>query len=399
MIDVTRPLAHLDLASGIAGDMFLGACLDTGAITAETLEDQFHQLDLGVVRVHAERVKRGGLTGLSVAFGVDEAPSPSRNWRDIRALIAGSGLRTPERDRALDIFQRLAEAEAKVHGVPIDDVHFHEVGALDSILDVVGAAVAVEALGVEAWHCAPVNVGAGTVETRHGRLPVPAPATLELLKGMPTYSSGPSVELATPTGAAILRHLDPAFERPPARWTGVGYGAGRRDLEGQPNVLRLSLGQSADEALDAGRERAVMIETDIDDMSPQWLPHVRERLVERGAQDVTWHPIQMKKGRLGVRINVLSDPGTADALCEVLFAETTTIGVRTYELGKRRLDREMGELETAYGMIRVKVARLGDRVVNVQPEHDDCVAAARANNVPLKVVLDEAKRSAYDVGL
>ena len=395
---MSRSIAHLDPFSGIAGDMFLGACLDAGAISAGWLTERFALLGLGSVRVSADRVKRGGLSGTSVGFQVDSGETPSRDWRDIRQLITGSGLNAPERDRALDIFQRLAEAEAKVHDVPMDDVHFHEVGALDSILDIVGAAVAIEAFGVERWSSAPINVGSGTVATQHGTLPVPAPATLELLMGLPTYADGPAVELTTPTGAAILRHLDPSFARPMARWSSIGYGAGRRDFAGQSNVLRFSVGESVEPTTSMG-EMAVMIETDVDDMAPQWLPYVQERLVEQGAQDVTWHPIQMKKGRPGIRINVLSEPSSVDTLCEVLFAETTTIGVRTYELGKRRLDREIREVETAYGTIRVKVARLGDRAVNVQPEHDDCVAAARANNVPLKVVLDEAKRSAYDVGL
>jgi len=389
-------LAHLVPFSGIAGDMFLGACLDMGVIGAERLAESFQSLGLGSVPVSVDRVKRAGLSGTFVGFQLGEADASSRDWRDIRKLIKQSELTAAERDRALDIFQRLAEAEAKVHDVPIEDVHFHEVGALDSILDIVGAAVAIEALSVDAWFCAPINVGSGTVETEHGTLPVPAPATLELLTGMPTYADGPAVELTTPTGAAILRHLDPSFERPMARWSSIGYGAGSQDFNEQPNLMRLSVGEAVGSS-EPSRESAVLIETDIDDMSPQWLPYVQSRLVEQGAQDVTWYAIQMKKGRLGIRINVLSEPSSVDTLCEVLFAETTTIGARTYEVGKRRLQREIREVETAYGVIRVKVARLGDRVVNVQPEHDDCAAAAREHSVPLKVVVDEAKRSAYDV--
>ena len=387
-------VAHLDPFSGIAGDMFLAACLDAGVVSPETLMARFGSLGLGDARVNAERVKRAGLSGTHVRFEVD-GDAPSRDWREIRELIQQSGLADAERERALGMFAHLAQAEAKVHAVPVDDVHFHEVGALDSILDVVGAAVAIEALSAEQWFCAPVNLGSGTVETEHGTLPVPAPATLELLRGVPTYAAGPRVELATPTGAAILRHLDPAFDAPSATWSTVGYGAGRRDFEMQPNVLRLRVGEAMEEARSEG-ESAVMIETDVDDMSPQGLPYVQERLYERGAQDVTWHPVQMKKGRTGVRINVLSDAASVDALCRVLFTETTTIGVRTYELGKRRLDREMAEVETRYGPVRVKVASHEGRIVNVQPEHDDCAAAAREHDVPLKVVVDEARRKAYD---
>lgn len=388
-------IAHLDPFSGVAGDMFLAACLDAGTISAERLAERFDKLGLGSARMNVDQVKRAGLSSTTVDFHVDAPEAPSRDWRDIKSLIERSGLSAAERDRALAMFAHLADAEAKVHGVAVDDVHFHEVGALDSILDIVGAAVAIEALDVGQWFCAPVNLGSGTVETQHGTLPVPAPATLELLRGMPTYASGPSVELTTPTGAAILRHLDPSFERPLARWSSVGYGAGSTDLETHPNVLRLSVGETVDSG-ETSEESAVMIETDVDDMPPQWLPHVQQRLYDGGAQDVTWHPVQMKKGRLGIRINVLSDPASVDALCGVLFEETTTIGVRTYELGKRRLDREIREIETGYGTIRVKVARHGDRIVNVQPEHDDCAQAARERGVPLKAVVDAARRHAYD---
>lgn len=390
-----RSAAYLDPFSGIAGDMFLAACLDAGTIPAETLVDRLETLGLGSVGVRTERVKRGALVGTHVRFDVDTSPAVSRDWHEIRTLIERTALENAERDRALDVFRKLAEAEAKVHDVPVDDVHFHEVGAVDSILDIVGAAVAIEALDVGQWFCAPVNLGSGTVETQHGTLPVPAPATLELLREMPTYASGPSLELTTPTGAAILRHLDPRFERTMARWSSVGYGAGSTDLETHPNVLRLSVGESVGSG-ETPDEMAVMIETDVDDMPAQWLPYVQERLVEGGAQDVTWHAIGMKKGRPGIRINVLSDPASVDALCEILFEETTTIGVRTYQLDKRRLDRQMVEVETSYGTVRVKVARHGDRVVNVQPEHDDCARAAREHGVPLKIVVDEAKRRAYD---
>lgn len=388
-------IAYLDPFSGVAGDMFLAALLDAGAIPADLLEERFATLGLGTVGVATEKVKRGALAATRLSFEFEAERTAPRDFRAIRRLIELSGLTDGERRRALEIFEALARAEAKIHDVPLDEVHFHEVGALDSILDVVGAAVAIEALEIDAWYSAKINLGSGFIHTDHGELPVPAPATLELLKGLPTYSSGIEAELTTPTGAAILAHLSPRFALPPARWNAVGYGAGARDLE-RPNALRILLGEALEYA-GTETEEALVIETDIDDMSPQLLPYVQEWLFERGAQDVTWHPVHMKKGRLGMRLSVLSPPERGDALCELVFRETTTLGLRIYRVEKRRLEREIIDVETVYGRVHVKIARLGDRTVNVAPEYDDCERLARERGVPLKEVMIRAAERAHRV--
>lgn len=371
--------------------MFLAAFLDSGAIERGQLEEKLSLLGLGRVRAATRRVKRGGLmaTHLSFRASPKQRSPPHHKFRDIRRLIEESDLMEGEKRRAIAIFQGLAEVEAKIHDISIGEVQFHELGTLDSILDIVGAAIVLEAIKIEKAWASKINLGSGLVETSHGRLPVPAPATLELLKGFPTYSSGIEVELTTPTGAAILRHLSPEFGLPPARWQMIGYGAGTLDLE-HPNVLRVLIGESLSGQL---REEAVVIETDIDDMNPQLLPHVQELLFKQGAQDVSWHALHMKKGRLGFRIFVLSPPERADELCETIFRETTTLGVRVHVVDKRRLERRVIEVETPHGRVRVKLGLWQDRVVNVSPEYDDCVRLAQQKGVPLKELMRLAVES------
>jgi hypothetical protein len=361
------------------------------------LEKKLGTLGLGKVKLAIQRVKRGALAATHLSF---RTPPPtrahnSRGFSEIRKLIQKSKLTRDERHRAIAIFQGLADVEAKVHDVSIETIHFHELGALDSILDIVGAAVVLTHMDIEKAFISKINVGSGFVNTEHGQLPVPAPATLELLKTFPIYSSGIEAELVTPTGAAIVKHLGPEYGLPPARWEAIGYGAGTLQLR-TPNVLRVMVGQTLAEKFRTGNnEEAVVIETDIDDMNPQVLPYVQELLFRQGAHDVSWHSLQMKKNRLGTRLYVLCAPERLDELCETIFRETTTLGVRICTVEKRRLERQAMEVETPHGRVRVKVGFWKDRVMNVAPEYEDCAKLAKRARVPLKEILRLARESAH----
>jgi uncharacterized protein (TIGR00299 family) protein len=389
-----KKLIYVDCFSGISGDMFLGASLDAGWVERRFLEQKLSTLGLGKVKVVLRRVKRAALAATHLSFHVStpQKSQTHRGFQEIRRLIEESGLTAGERQRATAIFQDLAEVEAKIHDVAVEDVHFHELGAVDSLLDIVGAAVVIEQLGIERAFVSKINVGSGFVETEHGLLPVPVPAAVALLQGLPIYSSGIEAELVTPTGAAILKHLSPEFGLPPARWQAIGYGAGSRDLE-SPNVLRLMRGEGLAEQPHG--EEAAILETDIDDMNPQVLPYVQELLFQLGAQDVSWHALQMKKNRLGMRLYVLSSAEHVDALCETIFRETTTLGVRIHTVEKRRLNRKTIEVETPYGRVPVKLGLWNDRVLNLAPEYEDCARLAREKGVPLKEVLRVAHEAAH----
>jgi len=290
-------------------------------------------------------------------------------------------------------FQLLGEAEAAIHSVPVEEVHFHEVGAVDTIVDIVCSAAGAEALGVERWLASPLNVGSGTVVCQHGTLPVPAPATLALLGDAPVYSAGPAMERVTPTGAAILRMLDVRYAPLPSmRVLNTGYGAGGRETPGQPNLLRLLVGEEAAE--NGASEEIAIIETVIDDSSPQLLAFVSERLLEAGAWDVYRVSAQMKKGRTGVEMTVLCKPDLVPALRDLIFRETTTIGLHWRVERKAALEREFAGAETSWGKVRIKVARLLDgTIANAAPEYEDCRALALKHSVPLKRVMEEAMRA------
>lgn len=384
-------IAYLDCFAGLSGDMFLAAWLDSGSPSSELLTERLALLGLGKVRLRKHLVTRRSIRATKLDFEIAADEAQHRSFQGIQRLLKASKLSTNERQRALAIFQLLAEAEGRVHDVPVEDVHFHEVGALDSICDIVGAAIVIERLKIKRWYASKVNLGSGTVATQHGIYPVPAPATLELLKGMPTYSSGIEAELVTPTGAAILRHLEPEFQMPSARWDAVGYGAGTRELE-IPNTLRVLVGQSLKRPIET--REALVIETDIDDMNPQRLPYVAARLMDAGAQDVSWHPLQMKKGRTGFRLYVLADAERLDALGELIYRETTTLGLRIHAVEKQMLEREVITVKIPQGQIRVKLARLGNEIVNAMPEYEDCCALAEASGLPLKEIEGLARAAA-----
>jgi len=386
-------LAYLDCASGISGDMFLGACLDAGLDNARLLAE-LAGLPLGPYELKPQRVLRGGLAGTHLDIAVPRE-QPHRHLASIEQMIASSPLSARVKERSRRIFRRLGEAEARLHAKPIEQVHFHEVGAVDAILDIVGACVALELLAIEELMASPLNVGSGRVTAAHGSLPIPAPATAELLHGIPIYSSGVEAELVTPTGAAIVSTLASSFgSLPPMRVERIGYGAGAHDLSGQPNLARLFMGErtavAGDRAVTPG-ERVSVIETSVDDMSPEVYGYLVERALAAGALDISCTPIEMKKNRPGIEIRLLARPEQAEALADLVFAETTTLGLRISTAERRVLERELVTVETLYGPVRVKVGRRNGRVVNAAPEYEDCRRVALDRGVPLKEVMQVAQ--------
>lgn len=374
-------VCYFDAFSGISGDMTVGALLDAGADWA-VLRSALESLGLGA-SFRLEKTKRKGIAASK--FSVDfEEQRKHRHLLHIEKIILSGELTERAQKNALAIFQRLGAAEAKSHDVPIEKVHFHEVGAVDSICDIVGACVALDLLDVEEVRSSAINVGSGTVVTEHGVLPVPTPATAELLKGKPIYASGPETELTTPTGAALVSTLAKEFGAlPSVRMLSQGFGAGEKDFPMQANVLRVLIGERTQ-----ARETTTVsiLEANIDDSTPQVLGYTMERLFDAGALDVTLTPIFMKKNRAATQISVIAAPEKAEYLAVILFAETSTLGVRVTEAQRRVLEREIHDVETAYGRIRVKQSSSG----GIAPEYDDCREAALQHNVPLRVVIAEA---------
>jgi pyridinium-3,5-bisthiocarboxylic acid mononucleotide nickel chelatase len=390
MLGTPMKLAYLDCSSGASGDMLLGAMLDAG-LPLEWLCGELEKIPLGDYEVEVRRVLRSGLAGTHLMFHIP-AEQPDRHLHQIEELLAQSTLPESVKARALRVFTRLAEVEGKLHAKPPGEVHFHEVGAVDAILDIVGVCLGFEQLGIEELVSSPLNVGGGRVEATHGSLPVPAPATAELLRGVPIYSSGVEGEMVTPTGAAIVTTLASGFGCMPAmKAERIGYGAGTRDFPGHPNLLRLFLGERFAKAESRppgpGEDVVTVIQANLDDMSPELYGYFVERALAQGALDVTSTAVQMKKNRPGVEITVLCHPDQAKAMAELLFAETTTIGMRTYEARRQVLERELVSVETPYGPARVKVARRCGKVLNVAPEYEDCRRLAEEKSVPLKQVM------------
>ena len=383
-------IAYFDCASGASGDMILGALVDAG-VEFGALEAALATLKVDGWRLEAKAVERGGLRGTHLSVRTD----PARHFHalgDMLGPIERSTLPDAVKRRSEAILRRLAEAESRVHRVPVDAVHFHEVGELDTLVDVVGSVAGLDALGVEQVHVSPLPLGGGTVDTAHGRLPVPAPATAELLRGFPVYDNGIAAELVTPTGAAILTTLGTPGRLPPMTLERIGWGAGSKELP-IPNLLRVLVGQATDAgAADADVETLVAVETTIDDMSPQLYEPLVERLLAAGALDVYLAPVVMKRSRPGTVLTALAPPDLADRLAETLFRETTTIGVRWSEVKRRRLPREMVRLPTTVGPVTFKISRLGGRVVTVTPEFEEVRRIADAQGRPVREVLDTVRR-------
>jgi len=427
-------IAYLDCFSGISGDMFLGALVDAG-VSTRLFEDTVAALDIGA-RLEISRVLRAGISATKVDVYSDgekdlprevfwkqqqshaDAPhdhshSHRRGLTEIRKLIEHAAIRSTAKATAIRIFEALAQAEAAIHNTTVDHVHFHEVGAADALVDIVCAAVGAESLGVDEWVCSPLNVGGGTVQCAHGTLPVPAPATLRLLQDAPIYSSGPQVELVTPTGAAIVKTLNCRFASFPAmKIDKAGYGAGAREFPDHPNLLRLTIGECAGESVLAEaagaspmaaltsnegaadekmmNEKITVLEANLDDLSPQVLAYAMERLLAEGALDVFSVPVQMKKSRAGALLTVLAKMEDANRLSKVIFAETSTLGVRRREEQRQTLSRRWETVATTWGPVRIKIANMNGSVSKYAPEYEDCRSLAEAQHVPLRTVMQEA---------
>ncbi len=421
--------------------MFLGALVDAG-VSAELLERTVAALDIGA-RLEISRVTRAGIAATKVdvyAHGEKDlprevywsgrqasdlgpqehhhehghshshehdplgqssragAPAPhhGRGLTEIRGIISSATISDRAKATAIAIFENLGTAEAKIHGTSIESVHFHEVGAVDAMIDIVCASVGADALGVDEIVCSPLNVGGGTVQCAHGTLPVPAPATLELLKDAPIYSSGLQVELVTPTGAAIVKTLAKRFAAfPEMKVEKIGYGAGTRDFPGQANVVRLTVGE-AQSALKVSEEMITVLEANLDDLNPQVFGYVMDRALEEGALDVFGVPVQMKKSRPGMVLTVLCRPEDAVKLTQLLFTETSTLGVRRREERRQALARKWVTVETEWGEVRLKIASMNGTVTNYAPEYEDCKKIAAANRVPLKTVMQAAMSKIVD---
>lgn len=380
-------VCYIDAFSGISGDMTVGALLDAGA-PADALLDALRSIDTGA-RYEVEKTRRGGMTGTKFRVILPEIPAGAnthshRHLKSILAMIEKAPISHRAKSNASKVFHRLGDAEAHVHGMPVEKVHFHEVGAADSIADIVGACVAFDLLDVENIFTSAINVGSGTVKTEHGILPVPAPATAELLIGKPIYSRGPCVELTTPTGAALATTLSTGFGPAPAmNIASIGYGAGDHDFKEQPNVLRVLIGETS------GAAEATLVsvlEANIDDSSPQVLGYALERLLQAGALDVTISPLQMKKNRPGALLTVIAKPDDQERLAQIIFAETSTLGLRVHAAERRVQERQIIEVQTAFGVVRGKVSVHG----GFAPEYDDCKAIAIRTGTPLRAILAAA---------
>jgi pyridinium-3,5-bisthiocarboxylic acid mononucleotide nickel chelatase len=440
-------IAYLDCFSGISGDMFLGALVDAG-VSPTLLDDTVAALDIGA-RLEISRVTRGGIAATKVDVyangekdlprevfqekqGHDHAHSHShghsnshdhdhghslehspgdpnkrphehvhgRALTEIRGIIEKAAISKSAKATSIRIFETLGEAEAEIHATSIERVHFHEVGAIDAMVDIVCAAVGAESLAIEQWICSPLNIGGGTVKCAHGTLPVPAPATLKLLKDATVYSSGPQVELVTPTGAAIVKTLCSRFTAFPAmKIDKAGYGAGTREFQDHPNLLRLTIGESAAKttltdgmstAHGASNERIAVLEANLDDLSPQVLAYTMERLLAEGALDVFSVPVQMKKSRPGALLTVLAKVEDADRLTKTIFSETTTLGVRRREELRQTLSRRWETVDTTWGKVRIKIANMNGSVSHYAPEYEDCRTLAETQHIPLRTVMQEA---------
>jgi hypothetical protein len=414
-------IAYLDCFSGISGDMFLGAAVDAG-VSLEKLQTVARALGLDA-ELASCRVERSGIAATKVdvlihghadqPFAAEPAHEHEhehshehthapkhvheehphnyvhRGLKEIREVIARAPISPAAQTFALKTFEFLAYAEAKIHNRDAESIHFHEVGSEDAIVDIVCAAVAIEELGADTWYCSALNVGGGTVQCAHGLLPVPAPATAELLRGAPVFSSGVQKELLTPTGAALLRALNVRFEPlPTMTLSATGYGAGGREIPGLPNVVRLTMGESVVAEPDANT--ITVLEANLDDMNPQLFSYVQQKLLDAHALDAFGVPVQMKKGRPGIIMTVLAEPAHAELLARILLTETTTLGVRMRQEQRRILDREHVTVQSPWGPIRVKLGRLQGEIVNCAPEFEDCRRIAESTGVPLKTVLQEA---------
>lgn len=385
-------IAYFDCFAGISGDMVLGALVNAGLLVDDLLKE-LKKLNLKGYKIEAKAVNKLGIQATKVSVQSSNLTTV-RRWAEIKELISKSNLDSAVKDRSLQIFLQVASAEAKIHGRELEQVHFHEVGAIDSIIDIVGVAIGLHRLNIKEIYSSPLPLGRTLGKSKHGNIPIPAPATLEILRDVPIYGSQIQAELVTPTGAAIIKSYAKEFGAIPAmKIRKIGYGAGSRDLE-IPNVLRIYIGEKVASTENA-EDIVSIIAANIDDMNPEFYEHVINRLLRVGALDVWLTPIQMKKNRPAITLNLISPLNKTESLTKLLFEETTTLGVRILEARRKKLERETMEVNLPSGPVRVKIGRLEGKVVNVSPEIDDCKKLASKTRVALKVIYEAAKSAAF----
>jgi pyridinium-3,5-bisthiocarboxylic acid mononucleotide nickel chelatase len=385
-------VAYFDCSAGVSGDMLIGSLIDAG-LDFDALRDSLSRLPLPGYELAVNKVKKNGVSGTRFLVSTPKNADP-RSLSQILTIIASSSLKDSIKEAAGAVFKKIGTVEAKIHNKNIEDIHFHEIGAVDSIIDIVGSAIAFDILSLDRIQASPVNLGEGFVNTGHGLLPVPAPATAALLLNVPVYSNGIQAELATPTGAALISYFAKHFgSMPDMRVHSIGYGAGAKDLQ-IPNLLRVYIG---DAEINIGYEKIFSLETNIDDMNPEFYGYISETLFLSGALDVYTTPVIMKKSRPGVKLTVLSMEENRDRLMDLIFKETTTAGVRISSMERKVLERSVRQVETQYGAIGVKILISEGSIITVSPEYEDCRAIAQKQGVPLKRVYEAAKKEALSL--
>jgi len=382
-------ILYFDCFSGVSGNMILGAMVDAG-IDIKALKKELKKLDLHGYSLKVSKVKRKGIKGTKVDVIVDKKKHLHHtHYKDIKRLIERSKLPEKIKEDSLSIFKNIAEAEAKIHRTSVDNVHFHEVGAVDSIVDVVGTSICISLLNSDTILSSPINTGKGMVKTEHGLLPVPAPATTEMLKGFPSYSSDIEFELATPTGVGIITAMAKASNTIPVMKTNViGYGAGSKDFSDSPNLLRIMIGEGYSPS---EQDSITVIESNIDDMNPQFYDHIMNRIFDAGALDVFLTPIIMKKNRPAVKITLLSDNDNVNKLADILLKETTSFGLRMYKTERIKLEKEIKTVKTEYGSTKVKIGKKNGKIINIAPEYEDCKRIANERGISIREVYEKVK--------
>ncbi len=383
-------IAYFDCFSGISGDMILGSLIDLG-LDIEYLKNEFKKINISGYEINVIKTKKNDISCIKVNITVKDKQK-HRSLKEINALIDKSELNLEIKKKSKNIFLKLAKAESKIHNIDINNVHFHEIGAIDSILDIIGAVIGLDKLNIKKIYSSSIPVGRGFVKSAHGKLPIPAPATSELLKGIPIYSTKVEGELVTPTGAAIISSLTESFgEMPLMQIEKIGYGAGKSDFD-HPNLLRIFIGESLEKY---DTDTVNVIEINIDDMNPEHYEVVFEKLLKNGALDVYLTNIQMKKNRPGIKLSIISPLEITDQLTDIIFNETTTFGLRIYKTNRKKLFVEMEKVETKYGEITIKIGKTKDKIKLVSPEYEDCKKLAQENNVSLKEIYELAKLSYF----
>lgn len=384
-------IAYFDCFSGISGDMILGALVDAG-LDLEKLKNELNKLNLSGYEIKAAQVEKNHIAAIHIDVNVMDE-QVGRRLDDILVTIDKSGLESETKETSKQVFTKLAKAESKIHRKSIETIHLHELGGLDTVIDVVGSIIGIKALGIEAIYASPLHVGKGFVKCAHGVLPVPAPATLELLKDVPIYGRDIDSELVTPTGAAIITTIAQSFgELPFMSVEKIGYGAGKRDLP-IPNLLRVFIGVKDSSIKEYNKDMVAVIETNIDDMNPEFYDHIMTKLFERGALDVFLTPIHMKRNRPAIMLSAIAPHDRVNDILSIIFDETTTLGVRISEVKRKKAFREIRQVDTKFGKVRVKVSLINNKIKNIAPEYEDCERIAREHHIPIKEVYEEVRNS------